>query len=181
MLPGNIERDHQLMEEVLTDLIALLQKQDVNWAFDLLDLFATQLGVHIRTENVCLFPTILNAPREAFSSGEGLPSFEEVKSTIDKLRADHTFFVDQVSAAMRRIRGLMPQIDTNPSTFEAPLDEIRTAMAAVMERMQEHTQIEENQVYRWPELILPSDQYELLITVLASEVEKMPRRVERLA
>jgi hypothetical protein len=180
MLPGKYERDHKLMQEVLADLTSLLQKRDVNWSFELLDLFWSQLAVHIRAENVCLFPAILNAPREAFKRDRGLPSYEEVKSTIDSLRGDHTFFVDQIAQVLRRIRELLAEPEMSRVGVEATLKEIQTTMEAVAERLETHWRIEEKQVYRWPELLLTRDQYELLTSVLGGEVEKMPRRVERL-
>lgn len=181
MLSENLDRDHQSMAEALEDLRMLLQKGDLNWAFELLDLFWTQLTVHIRSENVCLFPAILNAQREAFTGENGLPTFEEVKRVIDKLRADHSFFSDQVSQALRSIRELLAQPVTSEVNPESQLAEITRSMLAVEERLREHTELEHQQVYKWPEVLLPPAEYELLKSVMSGEVEKMPRRVERLA
>ncbi len=180
MLPGKYEQDHKLMQEVLDDLTSLLQKRDVNWSFELLDLFWSQLAVHIRAENVCLFPAILNAPRDAFSEDRGLPPYQQVKSTIDSLRADHTFFVDQVAQVLRRIRELLADPEISRISLETALKDIQMTMESVAERLEIHWRLEEKQVYRWPELLLAPDQYELLTTVLSGEVEKMPRRVDRL-
>lgn len=180
MTPANLEGDHKLIEEVLDDLLTLLQKQDINRAFELLDLFWTQLAVHIRAENVCLFPAILNAPRESFGRKNGLPPFEEVKALIETLRADHAFFVDQVSQAIRRIRELMALADIPKVGLEPQVNEIKETMLAVADRLRAHSDLEHDKVYAWPELLLPADQYELLLHVVSGEIDKMPRRVERL-
>ena len=180
MLHGNLEGDHKLIEEVLDDLVSLLEKQDINRAFELLDLFWTQLAVHIRAENVCLFPAITSAPREAFTKKKGLPPFDEVKTLIETLRADHTFFVDQVGQAMRKIRELMALPETPRVGLEGQLEEIKTTMKALAERLRAHSELEQAKVYKWPELLLPPDQYQLLVQVVSGEIEKMPHRVERL-
>jgi iron-sulfur cluster repair protein YtfE (RIC family) len=162
------------MEDVLEDLISLLQRQDVNRAFELLDLFWTQLTTHIRSENVCLFPAILSAPRESFTTDKGLPSFEEVKTTIDTLRSDHSYFADQVSQALRQIRELLARNAESSDDSQTQLFDIRTRMITVANRLREHTGLELQQVYTWPQLLLPPAEYELLKAVLSGDVEKMP-------
>lgn len=174
MLPENLDRDHKLMEDVLEDLAGILQRQDLNRAFELLDLFWTQLTVHIRAENVCLFPAILTAPRSSFSADRGLPSYEEVKTTIDTLREDHRFFVEQISQALRQIRELTAQTGEPQPDSESQLFEIRRRMITVANRLREHNRLELQRVYPWPELLLPAEEYELLKAVLTGEVEKMP-------
>lgn len=76
MLSELMERDHELLGDLLQKLEGALERRDVVKSFSLLDLFWARLAVHIRAENVCLFPAIVNAPREIF--GRALPPFAEV-------------------------------------------------------------------------------------------------------
>lgn len=177
MLPENLDRDHKQMEDVLEDLTVILQRQDLNRAFELLDLFWSQLTIHIRAENVCLFPAILTAPRTSFSADKGLPSYEEVKTTIDTLREDHRFFAEQISQALRQIRELMAQTSEPQSNAESQLLEIKRRMITVANRLREHNRLELQEVYPWPELLLPPAEYELLKAVLAGEVERIPSQL----
>ena len=178
MLPLNFESDHRMMDEVLGDLAILLQKEDIEWSFELLDLFWRQLAVHIRAENVCLFPTILNASREIFGKN-GLPEFEEAKAAIDQLRADHTFLVDQLSQALRILRELLA--NTKPaSDVTESIGEIRARILAVSEKLRAHTALEEERVYKWPKIILSPEQFETLQEAFVRESEKVPRSVARL-
>jgi len=179
MLPLNFKKEHQMMDEVLGDLATLLQKEDVEWSFELLDLFWRQLTVHIRAENVCLFPTILNAPREIFGKN-GLPDFEEVKVAIDQLRADHNFLVDQLSQALRLLRELLNSTDAPPADVVTnSIGEIRARIMAVSERLRSHAELEEEQVYKWPELILSPEQLETLQEAFLREGDTIPRNVAR--
>ena len=180
MLPFNFKTDHQMMDEALRDLVTLLQKEDLEWSFELLDLFWRQLAVHIRAENVCLFPTILNAPRDVFGKN-GLPEFEDVKTIVDQLRADHNFLVDHLAQALRILRQLLACTNTLPDDVTNSIGDIRAHIVAVSERLRSHAKLEQERVYRWPELILSREQLETLQDAFLRESETVPRNVARLA
>ena len=68
MIPQLMEKDHEALDEVLQRLESSLEKHELLSSFELLDLFWARLAVHIRAENVRLFPTILSACPDAFGT-----------------------------------------------------------------------------------------------------------------
>lgn len=169
-----LEQDHELLSELLQDLQSVLQQQEAARAFELLDLFWARLAVHIRAENLCLFPMILNAPRELFRDRGGVPSFEEAKTMVESLRADHNFFMDELSRAMKTIRAILPDAES-PHVAEQ-LDTIRERVDAVSLRLESHNALEEDQVYKWPRLILSASDLQGLRAALRRELENLPPR-----
>jgi phage shock protein A len=133
------------------------------------------LAVHIRAENLSLFPKLLNAPRELFSEGCGLPSFEKVKTTIESLRADHNFFMDELSRAVKTMRTVSTK-SGSPQDVARQLDTIRERVVALSERSIAHNVLEEGYVYTWPGLIFSATDVERLATEMKHELENMPQR-----
>ncbi len=170
-----LERDHSLLSELLIDLQSRLQQQEAARAFELLDLFWARLAVHIRAENLCLFPTILNAPRELFGTNGGVPSFEEVKAAVEGLRSDHNFFMDELSKAVKTFREIMAKDETSHHVAEQ-LAPIRERVDAVSLRLESHNVLEEDQVYKWPSLILSASDCQDLEAALRRELENLPGR-----
>lgn len=167
----SLKSDHETLEELLSDLIRLLKKPDIQWAFELLDLFCAKLTVHICAENVCLFPAILGAPADAFS-GDNVPSREEVKATIERLKSDHMFFIEELGQAVKLMR---PLLDEQPSeeTREI-LHSVLKATAAVAIRMAHHQEIEEKNIYRWTQLLLTFDEMSLLEAGVVESLSSLP-------
>src|SRR3982751_876507 len=102
-----LKTDHEELAEILDQLKVQLGKQDLPRAFETLDLFWASLAVHIRAENICLFPAVLNAPQSKFGVSNGMPDFEEVKAMVSSLRADHHHFMSELGEAMKEVRGLV--------------------------------------------------------------------------
>jgi hypothetical protein len=66
------------------------------------------LAVHIRAENLHLFPALANAPASLFTGRGPLPASEEVHKVLARLRSDHDFFMKELAReikAMREIAG----------------------------------------------------------------------------
>ncbi len=65
-IPTFMHEDHQSLADLLNDLTSALNptsgQHDVVRIFRLLDLFWAKLAVHIRAENVCIFPAIETMP-----------------------------------------------------------------------------------------------------------------------
>src|SRR4051794_37997466 len=123
MIPELMERDHDALDDLLKRLESSLDKQEVMTSFELLDLFWAGLAVHIRAENVRLFPAILSACPDAF--GTTLPPLREVQSTIKRLRGDHNFFMDELSRAMKTMRGLLRSESYEQPKLTTKLNRIR--------------------------------------------------------
>jgi hypothetical protein len=95
-----LKSDHAVLAEILDQLKIQLARPDLPMAFDSLDLFWASLAVHIRAENICLFPAVLNAPSSKFGANS-MPELDDVKTTIEGLRADHLIFYDGTRKAMK--------------------------------------------------------------------------------
>lgn len=175
MLAGLLEQDHALLGDLLQRLECALQRRDLFRGFALLDLFWAQLATHIRAENVCLFPAILNARPEVF--GQALPPFAEVEKTIERLRADHSFFMDQLSKAVKAMRQFLISSGTYTQWKRTrELNSIRERIQAVSSRLKDHNRLEEENVYEWPAAMLGAADLEKLYEVLKHESETLPPR-----
>jgi hypothetical protein len=80
MIHELMENDHEVLGELLQSLESSFEEREAMRSFELLDLFWARLAIHIRAENVRLFPAILAARPEVF--GTALPPLQEVQSTI---------------------------------------------------------------------------------------------------
>jgi iron-sulfur cluster repair protein YtfE (RIC family) len=176
MVLGILEQDHESLSELLHDLkSSLQQQQDARRTFELLDLFWARLAVHIRAENLCLFPAILNAPPELFRAGDGVPSIEEAKATIESLRSDHNFFMDELARAVKTFREILANAQS-PQHVTEQLETIRRRVDALSFRLESHNSLEEDQVYNWPGLILGTSDLEDLTAALRQELDNLPGR-----
>jgi iron-sulfur cluster repair protein YtfE (RIC family) len=174
MVLGILEQDHESLSELLQDLKSGLQ-QDAPRTFELLDLFWARLAVHIRAENLCLFPGILNAPRQLFRTGDSVPSFEEAKAAIESLRSDHNFFMDELATAVKTFREILASAQS-PQHVTEQLETIRQRVNAVSLRLEAHNALEEVRVYKWPGLILGTAELEDLTVALRRELDNLPGR-----
>ena len=168
----SLKTDHEVLDEMLSQLMIQLGKPDLPWAFETLDLFWGSLATHIRAENICLFPAILNAPRNRFGS-QGVPEYAEARGMIEQLRNDHNFLMTQLGQSMKALRALLLHPEFSVGTT---IPEIRDKMIAVRDRLKEHNHIEEQQVYLWPGVLLDRDSLEQLNTGVRTEIENMPSR-----
>ena len=71
-------------------------------AFELLDLFWARLAIHIRAENLHLFPALANAPASRFTGKGGLPTRDEAHNVLLQLRSDHDFFMKELAEMIKR-------------------------------------------------------------------------------
>lgn len=175
MVLGILQQDHEQLSELLRDLKLGLEERDTARAFESLDLFWARLAVHIRAENLCLFPTILEAPRELFRNRVGLPSFERAKTVVEGLRADHNFFMDQLSSAVKTLREVLSNAE-GPRHFAERLCTIRERVDAVSLRLEKHNTLEEEEAYKWPAIILSAADLDGLRAALGRELENLPPR-----
>lgn len=89
--------DHSELGELIDDLLAGLDEENKALSFERLDLLWARQAVHIRAEHLCLFPSILDAPRANFTGTGSTPWYEEAQRAIDVLRHDHDFFMHELS------------------------------------------------------------------------------------
>lgn len=172
-VPQLLAGDHEGLSGLLAELRLALARQNLQSAFDLLDLFWARLAMHIRAENLHLFPTILGTVHSGIAGGK--PAADEVTAAIDTLREDHNFFMQQVSASIKSLRAAMAQKPPPPDIYESVSDRIET----VSGRLDQHNLLEEGQVYQWPALLLSPVQVERLKDSLRRELDNLPPRFMR--
>ena len=157
--------DHRAVDEVLTQLLAALDNKDVEASYSKLDLLWARLAVHIRAEHLHLFPTVIN--RLATDSSEA-------QSVVGDLRADHDFFMRELARAVAILRELPPRLD-NPDA-QAKWSSVVDIVSSVKTRLENHNEIEENQVYRWSQTILTKPEQIDLAMRIKAELEHRPPR-----
>ena len=140
--------DHVALDELLKQLHAALDRDDRRVAYAKLDLFWAKLAVHIRAEHLHLFPCVLN--------GED--------AVITQLREDHEFFMRQLASAIETIR-----------TGEG-LHDVRNMILEIEQRLAQHNEVEESDVYQRATTVLNAADLESLSQRISSELEKRPPR-----
>ena len=140
--------DHEALDELLKQLQAALDRDDVNAAYARLDLFWAKLAVHIRAEHLHLFPCLLNR--------EG--------ALIDQLRYDHEIFMRQLASAIETLR-----------TGQG-LSGVRNMILEIEQRLARHNQIEERNIYPLLTTLFSPEEIEDLSQRIGCELEKRPSR-----
>ena len=167
-----LEDDHALLGQLLTELDAELSKPNIARAFELLDLFWARLAVHIRAENLHLFPALANAPASLFTGRDPLPASEEVHKVLARLRSDHDFFMKELAREIKAMR----EIAGSPEAHLEELEVLRQRLANVRERLEAHNLLEEKQAYVWPSMLFDEQTSADLCDQLRHELENLPSR-----
>jgi iron-sulfur cluster repair protein YtfE (RIC family) len=163
--------DHESLAELLSELDSELKKANLARAFELLDLFWARLAVHIRAENLHLFPAIATAA-SLFTGKGNLPTAEEAHNILLQLRSDHDFFMKELAEMIKSARVLagreeVPRRETK---------ELRQRMTGIRKRLETHNLLEEALVYTWPSLLLDQKSVDALRDSLKHELENLPPR-----
>lgn len=174
MIEDSLADDHESLAASLKSLEAALAQTDLVRAFALLDLFWARLAVHIRAENVCLFPAILNAPAKLFVAENGLPQIDEARAAIARLRGDHNFFTDELAKAVKTMRDLLAEAESENTPCQ--IEDVQRRVAALAQRLDGHNKLEEEQVYRWPSVLLTPAELARLDDAIRYEIQNLPRR-----
>ena len=167
-----LEDDHEALGQLLTELDTELTKASVVRSFDLLDLFWARLAVHIRAENLHLFPALANADHSLFGSKAGLPTAEESDQILSRLRSDHDFFMKELAEMMKAARGI--RVGELANSEEA--EDMRKRLAVIRKRLETHNRLEEEQVYTWPSVLFDQETVTALSKHLRHELENLPPR-----
>lgn len=175
MIEEFLLEDHESLAALLDDLKIALEKPDLLRAFELLDRFWARLAVHIRAENVCLFPAILNAPAKLFVAENGLPEIAEARAAIAQLRSDHNFFMDELAQAVKTMRELL-SAEHHENEHEQ-MESVRRKISAVAGRLEAHNKLEEERVYRWPRIVLTPSELARLNDAVRFEIRNLPARL----
>ena len=164
--------DHHAVNEVLTELLAALDRKDAQTSYARLDLLWARLAVHIRAEHLHLFPAIINRLTKSLDRAD--PDLSEAEALVENLRADHNFFMHELARAIGILRELPEKIVT--TTDDAKFSIAGDAVREVEKRLTTHNEIEENQIYRCSSTILTEPEESELVERINAELENRPAR-----
>lgn len=167
-----LAKDHKQLDKLLGAVLAALEGENSVEAFETLDLFWARLAMHIRAENLHLFPSVLNKVKgeDAESHFQDLPS-REVQKDIERLTTDHNFFMQQLSRAIRILRETPIASD---SVVEC--DTVREIVGEVSERLTAHNEVEEMIIYKMPAKLLSDEEGIKLAALIQRELQNLPPR-----
>lgn len=170
-----LDHDHAELDARLQAGLAALVEDAPDRAFGPLDAFWAGLAVHIRAENLHLFPALLRAAKTSPLASQALPP-ATVEAVIAQLRADHDFFMRELAAAMKTLRGLR-RPDAPPSA-SAGMAGLRETLERVRRRLADHNALEETQAYRWVDVLLDAAQQADLADNIRRELDNLPARLK---
>lgn len=165
--------DHVEVDQLIRDLLDALDNGDAALAFGRLDLLWARLAMHIRAENLHLFPSILKAVEVGDAKFETL-TLEKASEAIARLRNDHDFFMHELADSVKTIREV--RVTNQSSETTKQLYEVKQRIIAVGKRLKEHNQLEEELVYRWPKILLDESAQTHLAEQVRQEIENLPPR-----
>ena len=167
-----LEDDHESLAHLLAELDAELAKPNISLAFDLLDLFWARLAVHIRAENLHLFPAIANTPASLFTGKGSLPTSEEAHDLLLRLRSDHDFFMKELAQTIK----VMREIADNQPAGAKDVEDLRQRLIIIGKRLEIHNRLEEKRAYTWPVMIFDEPTVARLHERLRHELKNLPPR-----
>ncbi|MFZ0751666.1 MAG: hemerythrin domain-containing protein, partial [Pyrinomonadaceae bacterium] len=127
-----LEHDHESLDQVLNQLDEELAKPNVVRAFELLDFFWARLAVHIRGENLHLFPAIESAPTSLFTGKDGFPTRKEAQSVLARLRSDHDFFMKELAQIVKIMRESVASETMRPEEVK----DVKQRITAIARRLE---------------------------------------------
>lgn len=167
-----LAHDHSELDAALGAVFSALSDQEVERSFKNLDLFWARLAMHIRAENIHLFPALLDASQRARQAAD-VPAPEKVEEIIAQLRSDHDFFMTELTVAMKQLRKLRrgDRKDAAPV-----LAEVREQMTRLRRRFHTHNALEESEAYHWAGAFLDDSEQTALKERLQRELDNLPPR-----
>lgn len=167
-----LEHDHESLDQLLTELEAELAKPNLVRAFELLDFFWARLAVHIRGENLHLFPAIESAPTSLFTGKGDFPTREEAQRVLADLRSDHDFFMKELAQLIK----IMRESVASETMRAEEVKDVKRRVTTIRKRLEAHNQMEEQRVYTWPALLIDEHTIIELCEKLKRELENLPSR-----
>jgi molybdopterin-guanine dinucleotide biosynthesis protein A/hemerythrin-like domain-containing protein len=162
--------DHDDIDGLLSDGLALLGTGDAQPAFAKLDLFWARLAVHIRAEHQSIFPALIRAFELHWADGTIEDKLADVPGKIAILRHDHDFFMHEMANAIKAMR------EISPTNKARTCRSVAARLRVVAERLKRHNLIEEEKVYPYAARLLSSEDKKALIASIRKHLANMPRR-----
>ncbi|MEO7166259.1 MAG: hypothetical protein ABI016_04410 [Chthoniobacterales bacterium] len=119
-----------------------------------------------------MFPVLLKAARYSGNAAD-VPALEKVEEIIAQLRADHDFFMTELTGAMKQLR----ELRRGDQHEAAPvLAKVREQMTCLRRRFHTHNALEESEAYHWAGALLASPEQTALKERLQRELDNLPPR-----
>jgi hemerythrin superfamily protein len=93
---------------------------------------------------------------------------------VDRLRADHDFFMHELAQAIGILRDLSKA--TEGQAIDAGTKTVRDAVLEIEKRLVIHNELEENKIYRWVTTILNEQEQADLANRINAELANRPAR-----
>lgn len=167
-----LQHDHESLGQLLAKLEQELAGSNIVAAFELLDRFWAGLALHIRAENVELFPALTDNLAASLTGSGVRPRSDEIEDVLSRLRTDHNFFMTELATAIKTMRAVV----AGESPEEKSIASVQNRLAVIRQRLEEHNRIEEEQAYKWPELVLSDSGQMALLERLKRERDNLPPR-----
>jgi hypothetical protein len=164
--------DHESLDQLLIELDKELASLNIARSYELLDLFWARLAIHIRAENLHLFPALANAPAAVFTGKGSLPTSEEAHNLLLRLRSDHDFFMKELAQTIKALR----EVPDNQQVHAKDIEHVRQRMIIIRKRLEVHNRLEERRAYTWPAMIFDEPTVARLFERLRHELENLPQR-----
>jgi len=166
--------DHVALDKILKELKAALVRRDVIAGHAKLDLFWARLAVHIRAEHLHLFPAVLRHLESVKGECVSAPDLSAAQSLIARLVADHDYFMVGLARLMKTMRELLKVSETE--IINEQVGYVSDMVDEIEQRLIDHNELEEGQVYRWVTTMLRPAHQEDLVRQIIGELEKRPPR-----
>jgi hypothetical protein len=129
--------DHVALDEVLSQLRKALDSGDVLVSHARLDLFWARLAVHIRAEHLHLFPAIIKGLSSMTEDQIVAPTLNEGRLVVERLRADHDFFMHELAQSVGILRDLVKAtdrgaVDEGPDQSATPFSRSKSVSSFTM-------------------------------------------------
>lgn len=170
-----LSNDHHDLDLLLSAVFDALDVSNPVEVLRRLDLFWARLAVHIRAENLRLFPAIADGMEKYFSANEFTA---DEKSKVDKalveLRGDHDFLMRQLANGVNVMRETTSGYSRNANI---QMTEMEDMLTEIRERLKAHNKLEEDIVYRLPAELLDQAKQSALEHGVNQELENLPPRL----
>lgn len=166
-----LAHDHSKLNDILEQVFEALKEGDRRTTLLNLDYFWALLAVHIRAEHLHLFPILLQTATELHSVeaiGDILSKLPEI---ISCLRRDHDFFVKEIGKDVNRLR-----VDNTEDADTLDLGDVRKDLTVVAQRLTEHNEMEEKDIYPLAQALLTAEEIKELTVSIRSELANIPPR-----
>jgi hypothetical protein len=102
-----------------------------------------------------------------------VPSPDVVKDKISGLQEDHNFFMRKLLSAIKQVRDVRAD---NQTDLPSRLLGVREIITGVARRLKTHNELEESEVYSWVDEILNEAARADLYAAVLKEIENLPPR-----